>query len=354
MSGQTTGFTFIDGNANAYVITNTQVVYKPVTKLQSSSGEYSGGKPQTIPIEPYVFFAVQEIANSIVSNTNIHIEDRVKGSGVITINNQTTLFDGNSNMYKEINRLLKDILAGKEINSILVIDGTLDSPIKYGIQPTVEKLLPFEIETVKDAATSSAVDNKLAKQPFNKPSNADCDFKILDVADGYFTARGLQSRAYLYVAYSKKAKCDYQGIVVFSILNSGEKMTLKAHYVYSYAGDKYIQSLPDLNKNLLNEIGIFSDAMSQTGMYRKVRMIEFSSNKLNKLGEVTIYKKDHPVETAIKLYLPNSIAVKSLLRQKKWANENAVWRRDYTVDKKSFTLSKDVTNYVAVMKPSVK
>ncbi|MFT3980063.1 MAG: hypothetical protein QM687_06300 [Ferruginibacter sp.] len=354
MQGQTTGFTFIDGNANCYFVSDSQVVYKPVTKLQSSSGEYSGGNPQTIPIDSTVFLTLQEVANSIVNNKKIHIENHIKGSGVITIVNQTILFDGNSNLYIEINRLLKGILEGREINRILVIDGTLDSPVKYGIQPTVEQLLPVEIEAVKNAATSTVVDNRIAKQSFKKSSKADSNFEILDVADGYFVSRELQARAYLYQAYSKKARCNYQGVVVFSILNNGKKMDIKAHYVYSNSGDRYIQALPDLNKNFLNEIGIFSVAMSEIEIYKNVRIIEFSKNGVMKPGVVTIYKKKHSLETAVKLYLPNTIATKSLLQQKKWIKENAVWKRDYTDDKRPLILKKDMTKYITIVKPLIK
>lgn len=106
MMGQNTGFTFIDGSANCYFISDTQVVYKPVTKLQSSSGEYDGGTPKTVIIDKKTFLKLYKLANEIISDKQIHKVYRNMGDGVIQLDKVSVNFKGQSLLYKEIHNML--------------------------------------------------------------------------------------------------------------------------------------------------------------------------------------------------------------------------------------------------------
>jgi len=75
---------YADGNANVWVITDKNLEYKPVTKEMSSSGMYDGGKPFTKEITETQYKEIQALLKKGLSNTAIHIENRVKGSGAIS------------------------------------------------------------------------------------------------------------------------------------------------------------------------------------------------------------------------------------------------------------------------------
>lgn len=110
MPGQTTGFTFIDGNANCYFINDTQIVYKPVTKLQSSSGEYNGGSSKTVAIDKKTFSKLHKLAKKIIADKQVHEVYRNKGDGVIEVDKTSVNFNGQSLFYKKMREMLLEIL----------------------------------------------------------------------------------------------------------------------------------------------------------------------------------------------------------------------------------------------------
>jgi hypothetical protein len=218
----------------------------------------------------------------------------------------------------------------------LIIDGTKSSPEKSVTQPTVYKLSAEEIEAVKVAAMEKEVifnaDKMTAEASFFK-----ANFAIQDVAEGYFIYREIQTRVYLYSAYSEKMKRNYQGIIVLRHTLKPDKYDVLAHYAYEYRDDKYIRQVPDINGNVLSEIAIFSNTKSKSEDKNRVRLIEFSPNGIEKMGSIEIYssieqkqrfptisngeKSTHiyspPIVSAIKLY-----SIKSLGKPAKFSEEN--------------------------------
>jgi hypothetical protein len=84
-----TTYEYGDGNGNAYIITTDSIEYVPVKKENSSTGNYSGGEPVKKKITESDYQQVQSYVHEIFGNASIHIKDRMKGSGRISVvNNQ--------------------------------------------------------------------------------------------------------------------------------------------------------------------------------------------------------------------------------------------------------------------------
>lgn len=210
----------------------------------------------------------------------------------------------------------------------LLADGTENIPKKYDLQPNIADLSNAEIEVVKKIALEREVMfENLNPQMSSEESNFRQDFELLDVAEGFFISREIESRAYLYTAYSQKMKRNYQGIIVLSISQNGAKFTPKAHYAYQYRGDKFIRLISDLNGNFLSELAIFSQPPPKTIIKKYVRLLEFSPDGLIKLGETEIYsyqpqkqrtpwnRSGNPPDKRI--YIPPVITAKKLYYQKR-------------------------------------
>ncbi|MDD4218406.1 MAG: hypothetical protein PHZ24_13865 [Bacteroidales bacterium] len=73
------------GNANAYIFTPDQFIYDPVTPIENSSGEYSGGEPKEFKITRNNFNDIFIQAERIVINDKISIQARQMGTGFIKI-----------------------------------------------------------------------------------------------------------------------------------------------------------------------------------------------------------------------------------------------------------------------------
>src|SRR5687768_4200806 len=78
-------YTYSDGSANRYIITPGTLEYDPVTPEESSTGTYSGGDPKTRSISPEQFDTIRDLLEKAISNTAVHIEDRIKTSGAISV-----------------------------------------------------------------------------------------------------------------------------------------------------------------------------------------------------------------------------------------------------------------------------
>ena len=108
-------YIYADGSANRYIITSSTLEYDPVTPAESSTGTYSGGDPKTVPISAEEFASISQLFDKAVANKAVHIQDRMKMSGSISIvkgNNHTQVILAPACAEKEaIESLLKQILA---------------------------------------------------------------------------------------------------------------------------------------------------------------------------------------------------------------------------------------------------
>jgi hypothetical protein len=80
-----THYEYADGSANVYVITSDSLEYIPVKPEESSTGMYSGGDPKKVAIKIEDFRNVRSLLEAAEKNHKVHIPDRIKTSGVITI-----------------------------------------------------------------------------------------------------------------------------------------------------------------------------------------------------------------------------------------------------------------------------
>ena len=76
-------YKYADGSGNVYQITKGALEYIPVTRKESSSLVYSGGKPATVPLRESDFLRIREMLENFIARTDLHIEHRVMMSGVI-------------------------------------------------------------------------------------------------------------------------------------------------------------------------------------------------------------------------------------------------------------------------------
>jgi hypothetical protein len=78
-------YEYADGSANRYIITPTLLTYDPVKPEESSTGMYSGGEPAEVSLSKEEFEALQSLFDMAIANTAVHINDRIKTSGMITV-----------------------------------------------------------------------------------------------------------------------------------------------------------------------------------------------------------------------------------------------------------------------------
>ncbi len=252
----------------------------------------------------------------------------------------------------------------------LIADGTQNVPEKNALQPTIENLPPEEIESVKQEALKTEVEFKTYPQMSSEESNYRNGFELLDVAEGFFISREIKYRAYLYTAWSKKINRNYQGVMVVrhSKNSQGEKQFhVQAHYVYGYQGDRYIRQASDINNNLLSEIVIFSEPPTKKIEKRFVRILEFSSKGIERLGFVEMFSRHNrpnyvpkdpkqkrvaqtPEIYATKLYVQSELGKKTTFYSERFAMLANSWSESNSL--KAIELEKDSTGYVELVKPT--
>lgn len=253
--------------------------------------------------------------------------------------------------------------------SLLIADGTSAVPKKYDLQPTVESLPSAERDAVLRTAFTKAIN---IKEKGTVQPSTDKTFQVLDVAEGFFISREFEDRAYLYTAYSPKMKCHYQGLLILGVSNNKTTFTPKAHYVYAWRGDKYIRLLSDINSNVLSEIAIFSEQVTDREVRRTVRIVELSPNGLQKIGQKEIYTSlaqkqrtpktldrsdpakrvySPPIVTALKLSVIKVLGKPVLFSMEEWVIKNDNWTRTAEVSPKTNVLEADQTDYVEAIRP---
>lgn len=77
-------YTYADGSANHYVITDSSLQYIPVKPEESSTGMYSGGDPADVKLTKEQFESLKQLLEEAISATGNHIADRIKMSGAVT------------------------------------------------------------------------------------------------------------------------------------------------------------------------------------------------------------------------------------------------------------------------------
>lgn len=78
-------YIYADGSANRYIITPTTLEYDPIKPEESSTGMYSGGDPKSISISAAQFDSIRDLLDKAIANKTIHIQDRMKTSGLIAV-----------------------------------------------------------------------------------------------------------------------------------------------------------------------------------------------------------------------------------------------------------------------------
>lgn len=136
-------YSYSDGAGNTYWIQGATLTYDPVTPLESSSGEYSGGEPATIELTQDEHAAIVSLFDVAIGDTSNHIENRVMMSGVIDVRKgkKTTSFILAPKSVKktEIETMLEGLLVvplitldspteGQTISSPLTITGNARGP----------------------------------------------------------------------------------------------------------------------------------------------------------------------------------------------------------------------------------
>lgn len=81
-------YEYADGSGNVYIINSKSIEYRPITKAQSSSGNYSGGTPRTVKIDNVQYQTISMMLDRALNLKSIHVGDgkmgRAKGTGIIS------------------------------------------------------------------------------------------------------------------------------------------------------------------------------------------------------------------------------------------------------------------------------
>jgi hypothetical protein len=103
-----------DGNGNQYIIEQDSIEYNPIKPKFSSSGIYDGGEYVKKKITQQQYNKIASIFKEAIANGASHIKNRVKMSGVITIQEGKTvkscILNPTSAELNEIEKILKDII----------------------------------------------------------------------------------------------------------------------------------------------------------------------------------------------------------------------------------------------------
>lgn len=76
-------YIYSDGNSNSYNITETHINYEPVTKENSSSGNYSGGEAKSKTISQKDFEKINTLFKEAITAKTEQQNDRVMQSGLL-------------------------------------------------------------------------------------------------------------------------------------------------------------------------------------------------------------------------------------------------------------------------------
>tara|TARA_B100000315_G_C14308248_1_gene465091 strand:+ start:161 stop:574 length:414 start_codon:yes stop_codon:yes gene_type:complete len=110
-----TTYSYADGSGNEYIINETTLEYIPLEPALSSTGDYDGGEYAEIEIDESEYLSITSLLDGSISNESIHIENRVKMSGWIEIeqNNKiitSVIIEPDSEAQLQIEELLQNLL----------------------------------------------------------------------------------------------------------------------------------------------------------------------------------------------------------------------------------------------------
>lgn len=110
---QTLSYQYGDGSGNQYIITSDSIEYLPVKKEFSSSGMYDGGDYTKNKITSENFQKLTDEIHLLFENKSLHIKDRIKTSGIITVMKDSkedkTIIIKNSPEKERFETLLKNL-----------------------------------------------------------------------------------------------------------------------------------------------------------------------------------------------------------------------------------------------------
>lgn len=110
LTSQAKSYLYIDGNNNDYKITSDSIVYSPVTSVESSSGEYSGGNPKSVKISAEQFLKIETLIKAILKDKGNFIKDRLMGCGTLIVGKKSTYINSASQLKAELENELKSCL----------------------------------------------------------------------------------------------------------------------------------------------------------------------------------------------------------------------------------------------------
>lgn len=110
---------YLNGTGNKYVINNEDnfVEYIPIKKDYSSSGFYDGGEYIKKEINKSQFNKIMSIFKVLEGKKEVHIQNRVKKSGMIIIKDKhevsTFIIAPDTAELNEVEKLLQDFIKNK-------------------------------------------------------------------------------------------------------------------------------------------------------------------------------------------------------------------------------------------------
>jgi len=103
-------YEYADGSANRYLLTEKELQYLPVKPEESSTGFYSGGEPKTVTVTALQYNELRNLFEQALTNTSIHIPDRIKTSGMVSSPKKQCIIAPNCEEKKIIEATLKAVL----------------------------------------------------------------------------------------------------------------------------------------------------------------------------------------------------------------------------------------------------
>lgn len=101
---------YVDGNNNSYELVGDSLFYNPVTAKESSSGEYSGGVPSKLLLDPYEKQTILQFVSRLIKDKENLIETRLMGCGTLKRGKKIWYVNMNSSIKYEFEAYLKTVL----------------------------------------------------------------------------------------------------------------------------------------------------------------------------------------------------------------------------------------------------
>ncbi len=100
---------YIDGNNNVWEIDYSAIHYKPVTKQESSSGLFSGGKNRNIVISPEQYSELQRLAQAALEDKTAQLDKRQMGSALLIYEEGQLILGMDSKVKNSIEGFLREL-----------------------------------------------------------------------------------------------------------------------------------------------------------------------------------------------------------------------------------------------------